>query len=211
MGTGKGSIMRVRTTVAAACALALLAGGWAGGGLAGNAAAATARATVATARTVLPSSTLPNLVSQAPVKWTPNVFAGSLKCNPQWFGPGNRLCKHSTVYGTAVVNGEVIVVGAFTQVCQPGTAADGHCVPGTLVTRNDIFAYQLGTGQIDPDFAPVLDQGPVYAVAAGPDGTVYVGGSFITVNGTSEPGLAQLSVTPGQPATDGQVVSGFSA
>ena len=91
-----------------------------------------------------------------------------------------------------------------------GPAADGHCTPGTLVTRDDIFAYQLGTGTIDPNFAPVLDQGPVYTVIAGPDNTVYVGGSFTTVNGVSEPGLVQLSVTPGQP-TDGQVVPGFAA
>jgi hypothetical protein len=39
---------------------------------------------------------------------------------------------------------------------------------------------------------------------------VYVGGSFTTVNGVSEPGLVQLSVAPGQP-TDGQVVPGFAA
>jgi hypothetical protein len=39
---------------------------------------------------------------------------------------------------------------------------------------------------------------------------VYVGGSFTTVNGMSEPGLVQLSVTPGL-STDGQVVSGFAA
>ncbi len=176
-----------------------------------SAPAAAAGPAAATAR-ALPASSVdfPGPVSQTAVKWTPNVFAGSLSCNPQWFGPGNRLCKHHTVYSQAVVNGEVVVVGAFTQACQAGPASTGHCTPGTLVTRNDIFAYQLGTGIIDPDFAPVMDQGPVYTVIAGPDNTVYVGGSFTTVNGVSEPGLAQLSVTPGQPG-DGQVVPGFAA
>ena len=80
--------------------------------------------------------TFPDLVSQTPVNWTPNVFTGSPSCNPQWFGPGNRLCKHHTIYSQAVVNGEVVVVGAFTQACQTGPAASGHCVPGTLVTRD---------------------------------------------------------------------------
>jgi hypothetical protein len=149
---------------------------------------------------------LPDLVSGTAASWTPNVFPGSLACNPQWFGSN---CKYSTIYSTAVVNGEVVVAGAFTQVCEPGPAADGHCAPGTTVTRNDIFAYQLGTGTIDPGFAPVLDQGPVYALAAGPGNTVYVGGAFTTVNGTAHAGVVQLSVTPGS-SSDGQVVSGFT-
>ena len=195
-------------TAAVATVTALLASG---GLLALSAPAAVAGPAAAASRALSPSSiAFPGLVSQTPVKWTPNVFAGSPSCNPQWFGPGNRLCKHHTIYSQAVVNGEVVVVGAFTQACQEGPAADAHCVPGTLVTRDDIFAYQLGTGTIDPNFAPVLDQGPVYSVIAGPNDTVYVGGSFTTVNGVSEPGLVQLSVTPGQP-TDGQVVSGFAA
>lgn len=202
--------MRQRRWVTAAIAgmTALLAGG---GLVVATAPAAVAGPAAGTARAIPASNvTFPGLVSQTPVKWTPNVFAGSLACNPQWFGPGNRLCKHHTVYSQAVVNGEVVVVGAFTQACQEGPAADAHCAPGTLVTRDDIFAYQLGTGIIDPDFAPQMDQGPIYTVVAGPDNTVYVGGSFTMVNGVSEPGLVQLSVTPGQPG-DGQVVPGFAA
>lgn len=155
---------------------------------------------------VTPSAVqLPALVSATPVSWTPNVFAGSSKCNTQWFGAN---CAPSTVTATAVVNGEVVVAGAFTQACVPGPASDGNCTPGTLVTRNDIFAYQLGTGTIDPDFVPVLDQGPVNALAAGPGDTVYAGGSFTTVNGAAHEGVVQLSVTPGK-SSDGQVVSGF--
>ena len=148
---------------------------------------------------------LPALVSPAVASWTPNVSAGSTQCNTQWFGAN---CAPSTVYATAVVNGEVVVAGAFTQVCAPGSAA-GHCAPGTLVTRNDIFAYQLGTGTIDPNFVPVLDQGPVTALAAGPGNTVYAGGSFTSVNGTPHEGVVQLAVAPGTSA-DGQVVSAFA-
>src|SRR5215831_3400483 len=195
-------------TAAVAGATAPLAGG---GLLTVSAPAAIAAPAAATAAAVSPAGVaLPGLVSPAPVKWTPNVFPGSLTCNTQWFGPSPRLCKHSIVYSQAVVNGEAVIVGAFTQVCAPGPSSTGHCTPGTLVTRDDIFAYQLGTGTIDPNFAPVLDQGPVYSVIAGPGNTVYIGGSFTTVNGTSSPGLAQLSVDPGQP-DDGQLVPGFAA
>src|SRR5207245_9946532 len=136
-------------TAAVASVTVLLAGG---GLLVASAPAAVAGPAAATAR-ALPASNIefPELVSQAAVKWTPNVFAGNPSCNPQWFGPGNRLCKHHTIYSQAVVNGEVVVVGAFTQVCQEGPASTGHCTPGTLVTRDDIFAYQLGTGIIDPN------------------------------------------------------------
>src|SRR5260370_36096096 len=140
--------MRQRRWVTAAIAsfTPLLASG---GLLAMSTPAAIAGPAAATSRALSPSSVaLPDLVSQTPVKWTPNVFTGSLSCNPQWFGPGNRLCKHHTVYSQAVVNGEVVVVGAFTQVCQEGPASTGHCTPGTLVTRDDILAYQLGTGII---------------------------------------------------------------
>jgi hypothetical protein len=197
--------MRRWITAALVSATALLSSG----GFVAGAAAATA-GTAPTAGTPAPGGVqLPGLVSDTPVKWTPNVFAGSPSCDPQWFGSGGA-CDHSTVYSMAVVNGEVVVAGAFTQACQPGPASSGHCTPGTLVTRDDIFAYQLSSGTIDPNFTPVLDQGPVFSVVAGPGDTVYAGGAFTTVNGTSHAGVVQLSVTPGQ-GTDGQVVPAFGA
>ena len=150
---------------------------------------------------------LPGLVSTAPVAWTPNIFAGTTTACDQWFGSGG--CGDATVYSTAIVDGEVVVAGAFTEACQPGPSSLGHCAAGTEVTRDDIFAYQLGTGIIDPNFAPQLNQGPAYSVVAGPGNTVYVGGAFTTVNGASHRGLVQLNVTPGTAATDGTVVTAF--
>ena len=112
------------------------------------------------------------------------------------------------MFSTAFVNGDVVAVGSFTQVCQSSTAA-GHCVAGTTVTRDDIFAYAPGTGTIDPNFVPVLDVGPAYAVVAGPGNTVYVGGAFNTVDGLSHHGLVQLNVDPGSITTDGTIVTAF--
>lgn len=162
---------------------------------------------------------LPTVVTQVPVPWTPNVSAGTKvgasACNSKWFGSGIETCL-SEVYGTAEVNGDVIVVGAFTRVCKPGPLAQGLCAKGTQVTRNDIFAYQASTGLIDPHFAPTLDKGPVYTVIPGPKGsdTVYVGGAFHSVNGHTHKGLVQLNVHPkiltGSNA-DGSVVAGFNA
>jgi hypothetical protein len=163
-------------------------------------------ASIRPAKVTSSQTQLPALVSATPVSWTPNTFAGSSQCNTQWFGAG---CAPSTVYATAVVNDEVVVAGAFTEACEPGPASDGYCEPGSTVTRDDIFAYQLGTGTIDPDFVPQLNQGPVNALVAGPNDTVYVGGDFTSVNGVSAEGLVQLSVTPGEPS-DGQVVSAFT-
>jgi len=122
------------------------------------------------------STPLATVVSQTPVSWTPNVSAGpppsgqNPGCNTTFFGSGVLSCE-SEVFSTAYVNGDVVAVGSFTQVCQPGTAAEGHCAPGTEVTRDDIFAYSAGTGDIDPNFVPVLDAGPAYAVVAGPNNT----------------------------------------
>src|SRR5215472_2815702 len=147
------------------------------------------------------SQHLADLVGQGPVTWTPNVSAGTTvgqsACDGTYFGSGVLTCQ-SEVYGTAYVNGDVVVVGAFTRACQPGTLAQGLCEPGTQVTRNDIFAYRAGTGLVDPNFAPQLDKGPAWTVIPGPAGsdTVYVGGSFTSVNGTTRKGLVQLRVDP---------------
>ena len=57
--------------------------------------------------------------------------------------------------------------------------------PGSpaIFTRNYLFAFDMETGVIDPNFVPVLD-GAVEELTPGPDGTsVFVGGDFGTVNG----------------------------
>jgi Ricin-type beta-trefoil lectin domain/Domain of unknown function (DUF5122) beta-propeller len=187
-----------------ACILAVL-------GVASPGSAAPGIAPPATAARVLVTA-----VSQVPVAWTPNVSAttkvGATSCNSTFFGSAAPCV--SEVYGSAFVNGEVVEVGAFTEVCQPAKLSQGLCAAGTQVTRNDIFAYQPKTGLIDKNFVPVLNQGPAWTVIPGPTGshTVYVGGAFTSVNGTTHKGLVQLNVNPGVTTgstADGSVVSGF--
>lgn len=177
---------------------------------------ACALAVLGVASSGLAAQRLTTAVSQSPVSWTPNVSAttkvGAAGCNTTFFGAASPCL--SEVYGSAFVHGEVVEVGAFTEVCKPGKLSQGLCTPGTQVTRDDIFAYQPKTGTIDPHFIPVLNQGPAWTVIPGPAGshTVYVGGAFTKVNGVTHKGLVQLNVNPGVTTggtADGSVVTGF--
>lgn len=78
-----------------------------------------------------------------------------------------------------IIGNTVYVGGNFTEARPSGAA------PGTGgVTRNNILAYDLTTGQLLP-FAPSLN-GEVTALAASPDGSrLYVGGSFTAINGAT--------------------------
>ncbi|MHB8457793.1 MAG: hypothetical protein ACYDBS_08930, partial [Acidimicrobiales bacterium] len=78
-----------------------------------------------------------------------------------------------------------------------------------VLTRNYLFAANATTGAISSTFAPVLNA-DVQAVLPGPtaangDPTVYVGGTFSTVNGVKTGHVALLDVLTGQP------VAGFKA
>jgi hypothetical protein len=117
----------------------------------------------------------PTVVSQNPVDYTPHVLDG-------------------TVWTMAVVGDTVFVGGSFNSVAD---SSRRHVYP-----RRNIFAFGLHDGTIR-SFAPAVD-GPVLALAAGPGGTVYAGGSFTTVDGVPSHGLARLS-----PA--GNRLSSFSA
>jgi trimeric autotransporter adhesin len=86
-----------------------------------------------------------------------------------------------------VINGEVFVGGTFTSVTQNGTA----------FPRTGLFGYDLATGALDTAFNPVLAGGTVTALATAPGGGLLVGGSFATVNGTSQPRLARLNLPGG--------------
>jgi len=131
---------------------------------------------VAVAEPAAADISLPTVVSDNPVDWTPHVLDGN-------------------VWAIAVVGPTVIVAGDFTTV--------RDAVRGKKYTRNNIFAYTLTTGAVLP-WAPSVD-GPVLTVAAGPANTVYIGGSFETVNKVAQRGLARLSLN------NGKRVAGYKA
>lgn len=78
------------------------------------------------------------------------------------------------VEAVAVVGSRVIVGGTFTQV---------QGLDGTVYDQPYLFAFDQGTGIFDAAFDPILNR-PVLALASSRDNqSVFVGGSFTTVNG----------------------------
>ncbi len=117
------------------------------------------------------------IVSADPVNTTPHVLDG-------------------IVNAIALVGGTVVVGGSFSEVRDAGSTQ--------VLERDNIFAYDLATGRILPDFAPYLD-GPVNALASGTGGTVYAGGAFTEVGGVTAAKVTRLRLSDGSP------VSGFRA
>ncbi|QIG38799.1 PKD domain-containing protein [Microbacterium sp. 4R-513] len=113
---------------------------------------------------------------------------------------------NGVVWSQAVVGNTVYVTGSFTKARPPGVAVGGA---GEIDAQN-IFAFDITTGNPIPNFTHSLDaQGLV--VRAAPDGkTVYFGGDFTTVDGQARSHVAAFDVATGAlvswaPRTDGQV------
>jgi len=133
------------------------------------------------------SIALGGVVSQNPANYTPQV--------------GNGAVHKFVQLGNVMYAG-----GSFSSV----TAAPGVS-PGGTFTRNNIVAFNPTTGSI-LSFAPNVN-GTVWALAT--DGaSLYVGGSFTSVNGVSRRGLAKLNPSTGAVDTafnaslDGNVMDG---
>jgi hypothetical protein len=108
------------------------------------------------------------VVSANPVDFTPHVLNG-------------------TVWAVTVVGDTVVVGGSFTKV--------SNSAGNQTYNRRNIFAYGLNDGVVRP-FAPVVD-GAVYALTPGTTSTVYIGGSFKTVGGVAQRGLARVTLSTG--------------
>jgi hypothetical protein len=108
------------------------------------------------------------VVSVDPVNWTPHVLDG-------------------TVSAMAVVGDTVVVGGDFREIEDVHSRRTFH--------QPYLFAFDRRTGALR-DFGPDLD-GPVNTVAAGPDGSVVVGGEFSRVNRREAHGLARISLRTG--------------
>ncbi len=92
------------------------------------------------------------------------------------------------VHAFAELGGTMIAGGSFGAVEQGGVT----------LARTDLVAFDRVTGEVSPSFAPTISGGQVWGLAADPDtGSVYVGGRFSTVDGTTRPALAKLDATTG--------------
>lgn len=125
-----------------------------------------------------PPVDLQELVSTAPVTYTPNVVRGSF--------PEDLTTQ---VWSYAPLNGVMYACGDFAQV----KSADGS----VTYNRNNMFAFDPWTGAMS-DFAPNVD-GPVYTCIAAPDGQhLILGGDFTTINGQPAQNIAEIDASTGQ-------------
>jgi len=116
----------------------------------------------------------PAVVSEDPVDWTPHLAPGGGITKPMAFAVGQL--------------GDTMYVGGKFQAVQDATRT-------TTVTRQHIVAFDATDGTLDSTFTPDFDDA-VYAVLAVGD-SVYVGGSFDTVDGVSRPAIAKLNAQTG--------------
>jgi uncharacterized repeat protein (TIGR01451 family)/uncharacterized delta-60 repeat protein len=109
------------------------------------------------------------------------------------FNPG--LGANDTVWAVAgLANGQVIIAGSFTNV--------SDSVANYLRLR---IARLNPDGTVDPSFDPGPNgpNGTINAVAVNPDGTIYIGGDFTTVNGAARVSVALLN-------TNGLLLTNFA-
>ncbi|SDX86564.1 PKD domain-containing protein [Modestobacter sp. DSM 44400] len=94
------------------------------------------------------------------------------------------------VLALAQAGSSIVVGGDFRQVTN--AKSNG----GATFTRNYLFAFDQSSGAVLTSFAPAV-AGQVNAIVAGPGNTVFIGGSFGTVNGQTRRNVAQLSLADG--------------
>ncbi|MEV4174589.1 hypothetical protein [Nonomuraea sp. NPDC049709] len=127
------------------------------------------------------------IIASAPVAHTRVVSADPIDSTPHVLD--------GIVNAITVVGSTVVVGGSFSEVSDAARR--------TTYPRDNLFAYDLATGRVLPGFAPSV-AGPVYGLAAGDRGTVYVGGEFHGINHQRSRGLARLALA------DGSLVPGFA-
>jgi trimeric autotransporter adhesin len=94
------------------------------------------------------------------------------------------------------VGGYVVYGGSFKTLEMPD---------GSTLTQPSLVALNVDTGEVLSTFRPVID-GTVSVIEAGiTPGTVYIGGSFKSVNGVPVKRIAKLSMTTGE------VITAFNA
>jgi len=97
-------------------------------------------------------------------------------------------------WAQVVVGDTVYVAGKFTTARPAGVAVGG---PGT-VTRNNLLAYNINTGNLITSFAPSLNA-QALGITASPDGSrIYVVGDFTAVDGAGYYRIAAFSTATGQ-------------
>ena len=130
--------------------------------------------TIADRAEAQPGTAQSKVVSAVPASYTPNIDGG-------------------VVQSIAQVGSTIVAGGTFTSATAHGSTS--------AVTNKGVVAFDQSTGALNTAFAPTPN-GAVDFVLAGPSaGTVYVGGTFATVNGVKSKGIVLLNVSNGSIVT----------
>ena len=106
---------------------------------------------------------------------------------------------NGVVWDQVIVGTTVYATGSFSQARPAGAAA------GTNQTaRSNLLAYSITTGNLITTWAPTLNAQGRTIKASADGSTIYVGGDFTSVNGTTRNHLAAIN------ATTGALVTGFN-
>jgi PKD repeat protein len=100
------------------------------------------------------------------------------------------------VWDQVIIGTRVYAGGSFSQARPAGSPAGTNAV-----TRNNVLAYDLRTGDLVASWAPSANA-QVMDVAASPDGTrLYVGGSFTSIGGSTRYRIAAFDTATGNLVT----------
>ena len=148
-----------------------------------------------TLRTVLVALGLSMAVAAVPTAASASIGLGTVvSANPANFTPN---VASGAVYKFVQVGGTMYAGGAFSSVSTPAGVS-----PGGTYARSNIVAFNASTGAVS-SFAPSVN-GEVWGLAS--DGSsLYIGGTFTSVNGVARRGVAKLN------PTTGTVDTGFNA
>ncbi len=123
----------------------------------------------------------------APVRFSESAAATTGQVATAQVSTATPDVNDGAVDAIARVGTKVYLGGDFTNATSRGSS--------TPLTRNSILAFDANNGILDPLFLPILD-GPVNQIEAGPDNSLYLAGSFKTVNG-QKMRVARIDATTG--------------
>jgi hypothetical protein len=141
-----------------------------------------------TLRTVLVALVLGLAVAAVPTVASASIALGVVvSANPANFTPN---VASGAVHKFVQVGGTMYAGGVFSSVSTPAGVS-----PGGTFARSNIVAFNASTGVVSTSFAPNVN-GEVWALAT--DGaSLWIGGTFTSVNGTARRGVAKLNPTTG--------------
>jgi Domain of unknown function (DUF5122) beta-propeller len=141
-----------------------------------------------TLRTMLVTLTLSMVVAAVPTVASASIGLGVVvSANPANFTPN---VASGAVHKLVQVGGTMYAGGTFSSVSTPAGVS-----PGGTFARSNIVAFNASTGVISTSFAPSVN-GEVWALAS--DGTsLWIGGTFTSVNGVARRAVAKLNPTTG--------------